>query len=79
MINIILGEYTGLVEILNRRAVKIQGKKLSARKEEDNQKSTILQKPRKCHQGIKIELYQDASALVTFALPILESENRDLK
>ena len=55
MIDITLGEYTVLVEMLKIRIVKIQGKRIAVRKEKDNQKSTVLQKLRKCHQDVKDE------------------------
>lgn len=42
MIDITLGEYTVLVEMLKIRIVKIQGKRIAVRKEKDNQKSTVL-------------------------------------
>lgn len=52
MIDITLGEYTELV-MLKIRTVKIQGKQIAVRKEKDNEKNTILQKRRKCHQDVK--------------------------
>lgn len=55
MIDITLGEYTVLVEMLKIRIVKIQGKRIAVRKEKDNQKSTVLQKLRKCDQDVKDE------------------------
>lgn len=52
--DIILGEYTGQVQMLKIRVVsKFQGEQIADRKEEDNKKNTVLQKPRKCHQGVK--------------------------